>query len=361
MQEKVTYSDPPSGNRSGVGLSVFSREYWRLAAAEFRSPKVLVFAALMIALRVIFKAVSIPVAADLRINTAFLVNAFGAMVFGPVVAAAAAAVTDTLGCILFPTGPYFFPFIFVEIAGSVIFALFLYRREITAAKVLLSRFCIAFFVNIVLNTPIMMWYYDVMYGKYYAPLDLLRIVKNLALFPLESVVLILFLRAATPPLKKLGYVVSDVSRLKFTRKNIAVLATLTLLGALCVGGYYVYHYNNTSLSAAYTADERAEKNAAVGGIVMERHPEWPLEEMVMIVESALPRFGSDEVTYEVAVYRADTAAVAERAAEGGADMATVRGYSKSKAKADKLLTHVTNVTLVIDGKSGGVVSYTEHE
>ena len=90
----------------------FSRAYWRTALAEFRNTRVLIFAALMIALRVIFKTVSIPIGMDLRINTAFLINAFGAMVFGPVVAIAAAAITDTLGCLLFPTGPYFFPFIF---------------------------------------------------------------------------------------------------------------------------------------------------------------------------------------------------------------------------------------------------------
>ena len=68
----------------------FSRAYWKQAFSEFKNPRVLIFAALMVALRVIFKAVSIPIGMDLRINTAFLINAFGAMVFGPVVAAASA-------------------------------------------------------------------------------------------------------------------------------------------------------------------------------------------------------------------------------------------------------------------------------
>ncbi len=348
-----------SGKDRAAAPSCFTAAYWRRAAAEFRDPKVLVFAALMIALRVIFKAVSIPVAADLRINTAFLINAFGAMVFGPVVAAAAAAVTDTLGCILFPTGPYFFPFIFIEIAGSVIFALFLYRTEITVAKVILSRFCIDFFVNIVLNTPIMMLYYDVMLGKYYAPLDMLRIVKNLALFPLESVVLVVFLRATVPPLKRLGYVVSGVDRLKFGKRNVALLAALTLIGALSVGGYYVYHFNNTSLSASYTAAERLERNTALGRAVAENRPEWGGEDTVTVIESARSRFGSGTVTYDCAVYRADTEAIAERAAQGGADLVTVRGYSRSKAKGDGCLTYLGNVIVVMDEKTGAVLSFGE--
>ena len=342
-------------------LTVFSGAYWRQAAGELKKPQVLVFAALMIALRVALKPVGINIAADLRINTAFLINAFGAMVFGPVVAALAAAVSDTLGCILFPQGPYFFPFVFVEIAGSVIFALFLYRRKINMTRVIMSRFCIDFFVNIVLQTPIMMLYYKMMLGKYYAPLDLLRIVKNLALFPLESVVLAVFLRVTVPPLKGLGYVASDVGALRFTKKSVFLLAALTLLGALSVGGYYVYHYNSTSLSASYTPEERAERNAALGSIVCARHSDLPAEETVAVVESAVPRFGTSQVTYSCAVYRADTAAIAERAAGGGAGMETVRGYSKTKARNDECLTFLLQATVVLDGKTGEVLSYTETE
>ena len=348
-----------SGNSKDEKQTIFSKAYWLKAAGEMKKPRVLVFAALMIALRVALKPVGINIAADLRINTAFLINAFGAMVFGPVVAALAAAVSDTLGCILFPQGPYFFPFVFVEIAGSVIFALFLYRRKINMTRVIMSRFCIDFFVNIVLQTPIMMLYYNMMLGKYYAPIDLLRIVKNLALFPLEAVVLAVFLRVTVPPMKGLGYVNSDVTALRFTKKSVCLLVALTLLSAASVGGYYVYHYNSTSLSASYTADERTERNAALGSVVYDRHPDWSAEETVTVVESALPRFGTSEVTYSCAVYRADTAAIAERAAGGGAGMETVRGYSKTKARNDECLAFLLQATVTLDEKTGEVLSYTE--
>ena len=43
------------------------------------------------------KLVAIPLAPGLKINTAFIVNALGAMVFGPVVAAICAVATDILG------------------------------------------------------------------------------------------------------------------------------------------------------------------------------------------------------------------------------------------------------------------------
>ncbi len=333
----------------------FSKAYWRCAFGEFRKTKVLIFAALMIALRVAFKAVSIPIAADLRINTAFLINAFGAMVFGPVVAVAAAAITDTLGCLLVPSGPYFFPFIFIEIAGSLIFALFLYRTEITVTRIILSRFLIDFLVNIVLQTPIMMLYYEMVMGKYYAPFDLIRILKNLALFPIESVVLTIFLRYTIPPVQRLGLVKTGVARLNFTPRNIAVLAVTFLIGVGAVGGYAIVHYNTTSLSAGYTAQERLEKNEWMNGLVLERHPEWGPEETVTVIESAYPHFGRTEVDYHAAIYRADLTAIGEQ----GADLRTIRGYSKSKAKADPLLTLLGYADITVDSRENRVLHYEE--
>lgn len=218
--------------------SPFSQAYWRQAVSEFKNPAMLLFAALLIALRVALKSVSIPVGADLRIGVGFFVNAFGSMVYGPVVAILSAAVTDTLGALLFPTGPYFPLFLITEIAGALIFALFLYRADITALRVILSRFCIDFFVNIVLTTPIMMAYYRVMLGKSYNVFHWPRIVKNLILFPIESVLLILFLRLVVPPTQRF-FSGSSVENLRFTRKNIITLSALTVLGAGAVALYII--------------------------------------------------------------------------------------------------------------------------
>lgn len=223
MQNNIKLFDTP-----------FSKEYWKQAASELKNTKTLIFAALMIALRIALKSVSIYIAADLRISIEFLVNALGAMTFGPVVAIAGAAVSDTLGALLFPSGPYFFLFIFTEIAGSLVFALFFYRTKISVTKVILSRFCTNFFVNIVLQTPIMYLYYQMMLGKTYKIFNLPRMIKNLVLFPVESLLLVLFLRALIPPLKSLGYKVSDISNLHFTKKNIVTLVILTIIGVAAV-------------------------------------------------------------------------------------------------------------------------------
>ncbi len=244
----------------------FSRAYWRDAAAELKDVRMLVFAALMVALRVAIKSLAIPVIPPtLYINLGFFVNALGAMIFGPVVAILGAAVSDTLGALLFPQGggAYFFPFIFVEIAGSLIFALFLYRTRVTATRVILSRFCVNFFVNIILNAPIMWLYYKMVLGKSYVLFQLPQIIKNLALFPLESVLLILFLTVMTPLAYRMGMVHDRGDGLRLRKRQVALLAALVVIGAGCVAGYFVYDYNTSNHAARLSDDQIAEINTSL--------------------------------------------------------------------------------------------------
>ncbi len=228
----------------------FSRDYWRCAAAELKSTRMLVFAALMIALRVALKSLAIPVGDNLFIYVGFFVNALGAMVFGPVVALLAAAVSDTLGALLFPTGAYFFPFIFVEMLGSLLFALFLYRARITAWRIIFSRFAVSFLCNLVLTPFIMYYYYLFVLGKTYRLLSLPRVVKNLALLPAECVLLVLFLGVMVPLMNRLHFTdyVIPTDGIRLTRKHGAVIAGLFLLAALFVAFYYgVYTASSSQL------------------------------------------------------------------------------------------------------------------
>ncbi len=223
--------------------NIFSRAYWKMAAEELKKPKTIVLAAIMIALRVVIKSFFIPVGENLSIYFGFFVNALGAMSFGPVVAVIAAAITDTLGCIFAPQGPYFFPFIFVEILGSLIFALMLYRQKLSSTRVILSRFSVSFFCNVILNPALLVWYMDIFYGKAYTFFTLPRTVKNLILFPLESLALILFLNALLPALSKMGFT-SSSQKMKITNKTIAFLIVLFLVSAVLVYFYYKYFLVN---------------------------------------------------------------------------------------------------------------------
>ena len=320
----------------------FSREYWRLAFAEFKDLRMLIFAALILALRIALKPLSIPIFGDLKEGLGFIVNAFGSMVYGPVVALLSGALSDTLGYLLFPSGVYFPAYMITEMAGSFVFALFLYRAEITVPRLLLSRLAICLLVNVVLAYPIHVWYYTAVMGKAYS-MALIRVVKNVALFPIETVILVIVFRSLIPPFRQLGYIHSGTEKLAFTKKNIALLAALTLIGIGTAAGYGIYSYNTTSLSASYTVGERLARNRAIEAYVLEKHPELKAEETVCIIESAYPKAFRPDVTYHVAVYQADVSG-AENPDER---MAELEGLSKSKAAAREELTLLFREEIVL--------------
>ncbi len=331
----------------------FSRAYWAQALSEVRDPRMLIFAAMIIALRVALKAVKIPIAPSVEINTAFIVNAFGAMVYGPVLAMMGAAVSDTLGVLLVPSGPYFFPFIFTEMAGSLIFALFLYRTEVSIPRLLLSRFCICFFVNIVMTEPIMIRYYQLFMTSQYAPFQVVRIVKNMMLFPVEAVILAVVFRGLIPPFQRMGYLCSGTERLTLSKKHIALLAALLLAGAAATAGYAVYDYNTKSFSASYTPAERLTKNREMNTWAAEELADLREEELVTVIQSARSRVLDPEMVYELAVYRVDETRFLEKtAADASYTRETLLGYSKSKAKADNALILIAQGNAVVNKHTG---------
>ena len=315
----------------------FSAEYWRLAFSEMKNPRSLVFAALILALRVAVKPLSIHISGDLTEGIGFIVNAFGSMVYGPVVALLSGALSDTLGFLVFPSGIYFPAYMITEMAGSFVFALFLYRAEITIPRLILCRFSICFFVNVLLAYPIHVWYYSVALGKDYS-IAWIRVVKNIVLFPVETVILAVVFRSLVPPFRKMGYLVSGTDRLDFSRKHVILLIALFLIGTAGAFGYAVYSYNTTSLSKDYTAEQRLARNRAIEEYVIAEHPGLNAEDTVCIIEAAYPRAFSPAVTYQVAVYRADVSA----AENAGELMTELEGLSKSKAAAreelEKLFT-----------------------
>lgn len=346
----------------------FSKAYWKDAAGELKDTRVLVFAALMIALRVAMKLMSIPLAPGLKINTAFIVNALGAMVFGPVVAAICAVATDILGYLQNPEGVYFVPFVLTEVAGSVIFALFLYRAKVGPVRVMLSRFTICIVVNMLIQTPIYMWYYALyMGGKQYTfAMALPSIIKNLFMFPIESVALTLFLRIMIPITNRMGLTKTGVDAkdaLKFTKKQVAVLATLFAVGCGCVFGYLNYYYNTTNLITKSQGDDRYNANTAVAQAVAEHTDGLEGETVITIVTKSNKKFLSSEMHYTAICYTVNEEALEGYDIDGCTDNAqkieAIRAMSKTpagKAAAAGALTEIGTVTATINDKTGDVLS-----
>ena len=344
----------------------FSASYWRDAAAEMKDTKMLVVTALMVALRIVLKPFAIPLGPQLSVQTAMLATALGAMIFGPVVAIPAAIISDTVGFMIYPTGEYFLPFVLTEIASTMFYALFLYRSRVTPTRVMLSRFCICFFVNVVLQQFIYAWWYVYIGNPEEAKesimgiMTLSRIFKNLAMFPVESVVLTLFLKFLVPVTRKARLTYGEEADMTFGKKQIITLVILTLVGVISATGYLTYRYNTSSRSADYSTEERVEANKSMAQLVLDETDEWDDETVVCVVDSAFRGLFQEETDYTVAVYVLDEEAFAAgQAADSTYTMDTLWKYSKSGPKKDQYqsLIKVASVKVVKNEKSGEIISF----
>lgn len=343
----------------------FSGAYWRDAAGELKDTKMLVVAALMTALRIALKPLAIPLGPQLSIQTAMLATALGAMIYGPVLAIPSAIISDTIGFLIYPTGDYFFPFVLTEIASTMLYALCLYRAKATPTRVMLSRFLICSLVNVVLQQLIFAWWYvyignpDKAKDQILGIMTVARIFKNLCMFPIESVVLTIFLRFMLPITRRAKLTYSADEDMKFTGKQIVVLVLLFVIGVGSATGYMAYRYSTTSRSADYSKEERVANNHAMAQVVLDNSDTWDDEQVVCIVDSAYRGLFDNDTDYTVSVYTLDAEAFAAgQAADEKYSMDTLWAYSKSGPGKDKYqsLVKVATAQIVKNEKTGEILS-----
>ena len=222
--------------------SIFSTAYWREAIANLKNPRMLVMAAMIIALRAICKMTEIPLAPGLNINVAGIFNSVGSMVYGPVVGLVGSIISDPLGYLLHPDGPYFLPFMLVDMSSAFIYGLFFWKRPLTVGRTMGAKFTVNMVSNVVLTSFIMKWYYYIFFGvekaEAYSLINLVRIGKNLVMFPIEAIVITIVLGALGPALYRLR-ILADKPNLKLKWWHYVLVAVLTLLSIGLVL-FYIY-------------------------------------------------------------------------------------------------------------------------
>ena len=127
----------------------------------------------------------IEVTDSLKISLAHLALAPTAILFGPVVASLQGALSDILGFLLKPTGPYFPGFTLTAALLGVIYGIMLYKTERKLWQIILARVLVCILLNITLNTVFL----TMLYGPSRLATLPLRIVKNLVQLPIDCLLL----------------------------------------------------------------------------------------------------------------------------------------------------------------------------
>jgi hypothetical protein len=181
------------------------------------------------------------------------------------------------------------------------------------------------------------------------------------MFPIEAVVLTLFLRFLLPICRRAKLVYCADVDMKFDRKQIITLICLVLIGSVSAVSYMAYRYNTSSRSADYKSEERVAIQKSMADLVVAETDEWDEETVVCVVDSAFRGLFQAETDYTVAVYVLDEAAFAAGQAEDATyTMDKLWAYSKSSPKKDKYqsLIKVASCEIVKNEKTGEVLSFT---
>lgn len=135
----------------------------------------------------------IEVTDSLKISLAHLALTPTAILFGPVAATLQGALSDVLGFIIKPTGPYFPGFTLTAALLGLIYGVALYKTKRTVWHIIAARVAVCILLNITLNTLFL----TMLYGPSRLALLPARIVKNLIQLPIDCLLLSAMCRAVS--------------------------------------------------------------------------------------------------------------------------------------------------------------------
>jgi len=158
---------------------------------ELKSVQTITMTGMLIALSVILVFfLNVSISNVLRISFSFLPLAVGGMLYGPAVGGIMGAVSDILGYMIKPTGPFFPGFTFNSLLTGALYGIFLYKSPVKLVRVICVSALITVIVNLLLNP---LWL-SIMYGNAYIVLLTGRIVKNLVMYPINTALLFFVLK-----------------------------------------------------------------------------------------------------------------------------------------------------------------------
>ncbi len=161
------------------------------SSQELKKVPALAACAMFAALAMILNSVaSISIGPYIKIGFSAIPNQLVDYLFGPVTGSLFAGVLDIVKYVLKPDGAFFFGFTFNAMLAAFIYGCFYYKKKLTLWRVLLAKLIVILVVNVFLNT---LWL-DMLYGKGFLVLLPARAVKNLIMWPIDSVIFLALTR-----------------------------------------------------------------------------------------------------------------------------------------------------------------------
>ncbi len=146
--------------------------------------RMVVIMGMLIAIQIVLSRFCSINAWNVKIGFGFVPIAIAAILYGPIPAALVGILSDFLGAVLFPIGPYFPGFTLTAGLTGLVYG-FLLHKEQSFVRILASALITQFILGLLLNT----FWISVLYGSEFGPLMLTRLVQCAILTPVEFIVI----------------------------------------------------------------------------------------------------------------------------------------------------------------------------
>ena len=171
------------------------------SAKEFKSLHTVIMCGLMGALSIILGMFASIHLGPFSITYAWIPNRIVDFMFGPIVGALYGGVMDIVKFMLKPNGTFNLAYTAIPMLAGLVFGLILYNKPVSFLRILFAQSLVKIFINAGLTTYIMAFEK----GQAFMELMSVRLIKNLIMIPLDSILLFLVLTAlmkVLPRLKK---------------------------------------------------------------------------------------------------------------------------------------------------------------
>ncbi len=158
---------------------------------KLRDTKVLTTCAMLLAIAVIFGFFKIPISDVAEIRLQFLPVALSGMLFGPAVGGVIGGLTDVLGFLVKPTGPFFPGFTITGIIQGALYGFMLRKKELSIKRIVVTQLLDTLVVSVILNTVNL----SILYGQGIMAVLGARIIKTVVMLPVNILLLTVVLRA----------------------------------------------------------------------------------------------------------------------------------------------------------------------
>lgn len=158
-------------------VTCFSESY-----QELRQVSTITTAAMFGAISVVLGYFTIVIGDYIKIGFSSIANEFVYYLFGPVTGGLFGGILDIMKYLVKPTGAFFPGFTVNAVLAGVLYGMILYRKPINLLRVLAAKFTVLLICNVLLST---LWL-SMMYGKGFLILLPARALKNLVMWPIDS-------------------------------------------------------------------------------------------------------------------------------------------------------------------------------